>query len=331
MYRCTIRLLNYSFFIVIKDHVFSYPGFSSFNYFWNFGFLAMICLVFQLITGFILSLYYSADIELAFFSIERFMRDFEFGWAIRYFHSNGASLFFFFVYFHIARGMYYKSYNKTLLWVSGFLLFALLFATCFIGYVLPWGQMSYWGCMVITSLVTVIPTAGEFILNWIWGGTKISQITLMRLYSVHFILPFVLLALTCLHISILHIEGGSTPLGIENYDYLNFYPYLVIKDLFSFIFISLLFYLYFVFFNPNYLGDCINYIRADDIKTPIHIVPEWYFLPYYGMLRCIPNKLWGILCFLFSVICVAVIALFPNSKIPVKFDIFHKIFFFFFS
>lgn len=322
--------MNYSFYLKIKDHVVYYPAFTSFNYYWNFGFLLMICLVFQLITGFLLSFYYSSNIELAFWSIENFMRNFEYGWAIRYFHSNGASLFFFFIYFHIAKGFYYKSYNKILLWLSGFILFALLMAISFIGYVLPWGQMSYWGCMVITSLVTAIPLAGEYILHGLWGGQIISEITLMRAYSVHFILPFVLLALVFFHISILHIEGGSSPLGIENYDYIAFYPYLVIKDVFSFVFISLGFYLYFVFFNPNYLGDCINYIMADDIKTPVHIVPEWYFLPYYCMLRCVPHKVLGILCFLSSVLCIGLICLLPTSIIPTRYDLIHIFLFFFF-
>lgn len=185
--------------------------------------------------------------------------------------------------------------------------------------------------MVITSLVTAIPLAGEYILHGIWGGQIISEITLMRAYSIHFILPFILLALVFLHIVILHIEGGSSPLGIENYDYLAFYPYLVVKDIFSFIFISLGFYLYFIFFNPNYLGDCINFVMANDIKTPIHIVPEWYFLPYYCMLRCIPHKVLGILCFIASIMSIGLIPpLFPISKIPVKFDIIHKYFFFFF-
>ena len=297
----------------------------------KFRFFSVCLFSFQIITGFIISFYYSASVELAFFSIEHFMRSYKFGWLIRYFHANGASLFFMLIYFHIARGIYYKSYNKTLLWLSGFILFVLTFAICFLGYVLPWGQMSYWGCTVITNLVTVFPYCGEYVLHCIWGGEIISEITLVRIYSVHFILPFILLALSVIHLSILHIEGGSSPLGIENYDYITFYPYLVIKDIFSFIFFSLGFYTYFIFFNPNYLGECLNYVQVDYIKTPLHIVPEWYFLPYYCMLRCIYHKTGGILCFAFSVFIVAILVFLPTSKIPVKFDIYHKIFFFFFQ
>ena len=319
-----IRLLNYSFIIKIKDHVIFYPVFSTFNYFWAFGFMSFCCLIFQIITGFLITMFYSPNVILAFYSIEYFMREFSYGWLIRYFHSNGASIFFIMVYLHIARGIYYKSYNKMLLWITGFILWFLLMGTSFLGYVLPWGQMSYWGCMVITSLVTAIPVAGEYILNGIWGGTKISEITLMRIYSVHFLLPFVLLSLSIYHMLLLHVEGGSSPIGIENFDYISFYPYFIIKDIFALVFILLFIYLYLVFFNPNKLGDSLNYVPADSVKTPVHIVPEWYFLPFYCMLRCIHNKVLGILCMFFSMVAIAILCIFPNSLIPTKFDIIYK-------
>ena len=204
----------------MKDHGVLYTAFTNLNYFWSFGFLCLICLTTQILSGFILSTFYSPSVDLAFSSIEFFMRGYDYAWCLRYIHSNGASLFFIFIYCHIFRCLYYKSYHTPLLWVSGIVLWILLMGISFMGYVLPWGQMSYWGCMVITSLVTAIPCAGEYILNWIWGGGSISKFTLMRIYSVHFILPFVLLSLSVIHISLLHIEWSSSPLGIENYDYI---------------------------------------------------------------------------------------------------------------
>ena len=276
-------------------------------------------------------MFYSPNVDLAFYSIERFMREFAYGWLIRYFHCNGASIFFIAIYAHMFRGLFYKSYSKVILWITGIILWVLLMGTSFLGYVLPWGQMSYWGCMVITSLVTAIPYAGEFILSWVWGGNTISELTLMRLYSVHFILPFVLLAVSLIHmVLVLHIEGSSSPTGIENFDYVNFWPYLIVKDLFAFVMILSSLFLWLVFFNPNKLGDSLNYIPANSVKTPVHIVPEWYFLPFYCMLRCIPNKVYGILCMGASIFIFAILPLFPNSIVPTKFDVIHKYLFTFF-
>ena len=322
-----IRLLNYSFLIKFKDHAIVYPTFTNLNYFWSFGFLCLICLSTQILSGFLLSMYYTPSVDLAFSSIEFFMRGYSYSWLIRYTHSNGASLFFIFIIMHIYRGLYYKSYFKPLLWVTGIILWILLMATSFLGYILPWGQMSYWGCMVISSMLTAIPRAGQFLLNWVWGGGSISEITLMRVYSCHFVLPFILLSLSLIHISLLHIEGSSSPLGIENYDYINFYPYFYIKDLFSFIFLFIFIYFYLVFFNPNLLGDALNYVRADYIKTPVHIVPEWYFLPFYCMLRCIPHKVLGILCMGASIFIFFILPIFPTFSIITKFDLIHKFFF----
>ena len=309
----------------------AYPIFSTLNYFYSFGFLSFLCLIFQIITGLLLTMFYSPNVDLAFYSIEYMMRDFAYGWLIRYFHCNGASIFFILVYTHIARGIFYKSYNKMILWLTGLIIFFLLMAISFLGYVLPWGQMSYWGCMVITSFFTAIPVAGDYILYGLWGGTKISQITLMRIYSLHFLLPFVLLSVSIYHMLLLHVEGSSSPIGIENFDYLSFYPYFIIKDLFAILFILFTMYLFLVFFNPNKLGDSLNYVPANDIKTPEHIVPEWYFLPFYAMLRCIHDKVLGILCMLGSIIIIGLMAFLPNSYIPTKFDIIYKYLFTFFS
>ena len=326
-----MRLLNfYIFSKIYKNHLLSYPTQINLNYFYSFGVLLFICLVFQLITGFILTFYYSASIDLAFYSIERFMRNYKYSWAVRYFHSNGASIFFILLYCHMLRGLFYKSYYKKILWITGIIIWFLLILISFLGYVLPWGQMSYWGCMVITNLVTALPLCGEYVLHCIWGGPNISEITLMRVYSVHFILPFVLLCLAFIHLSILHVEGSNSPIGIEHFDNVFFGSYFYIKDVFSLIFMFLSLYLYFVFFNPNYLGESLNYIQADYIKTPLHIVPEWYFLFMYGILRCIPNKVYGILIAMSSIFIFLLLPLLPLSKIPTKFDWYHKLFVIFF-
>ena len=321
-----MRFLNfYIFSKTIKNHFIFYPTSINSSYFYSFGFLLGICLSFQLITGFILSWYYYSSVDLAFYSIEKFMRNFKYGWVIRYVHSNGASFFFIFMYLHILKGLFYKSYYKKLLWITGLIILILLMLTSFCGYILPWGQMSYWACVVITNMVTVFPVFGKYLLHGIWGGPNITEITLMRIYSVHFILPFVLACLALIHISILHVEGSSNPTGIENFDNICFLPYFYVKDLFSFIFIFLFLYIYFIFFNPNYMGETLNYIQADYIKTPLHIVPEWYFLFVYGILRCIPSKTYGIILGFGAIFIFFSLILLPLSKIPARFDLYHKL------
>ena len=252
------------------------------------------------------------------------MRYLKYGWFLRYFHINGASVFFILIYLHIVKGLYYKSYYKKSLWLTGVVLWLFLIAISFMGYVLPWGQMSYWGLVVITHLVTVIPIAGEFILNCIWGGPHISTMTLVRIYCMHFILPFLFAALALVHIIILHIEGSSSPIGIENFDNITFLPYFYTKDLFSFFFFFLFIYIYLIFFFPNYLGEALNYIEVDYENTPMHIVPEWYFLFVYGMLRCIPRKTPGILISFGAILIFFILPFYPLSSIPARFDILHK-------
>ena len=283
-------------FSILDNHIIHYPTPINLSYAWSFGAMAGICLVIQILTGIFLAMHYTPHIDLAFSSVEHIMRDVNNGWLIRYIHANGASMFFIVVYCHIFRGLYYGSYMspRELLWCSGVLLFILMMATAFMGYVLPWGQMSFWGATVITSLMTSIPFVGDAITQWLWGGFTVSNATLNRFFSLHFLLPFIIAGLTLIHIALLHKEGSNNPLGIEsNVDKISFYPYFFVKDLFSF-FVFITFFSVFIFYFPNVLGHPDNYIPADPMQTPAHIVPEWYFLPFYAILRSIPNKLGGV-------------------------------------
>jgi ubiquinol-cytochrome c reductase cytochrome b subunit len=241
-------------------------------------------------------MHYTPHIDLAFSSIEHIMRDVNNGWLIRYIHANGASMFFIVVYCHIFRGLYYGSYMhpRQLLWCSGVIIFIVMMATAFLGYVLPWGQMSFWGATVITNLVSAIPVVGQPIVDWLWGGFTVNNATLNRFFSLHFFLPFLIVGLSMLHLSLLHKDGSTNPLGVNSgIDRITFYPYFVVKDLFAF-FCFLLMFMVLVFYFPNMLGHPDNYIPADPMKTPPHIVPEWYFLPFYAILRSIPDKLGGV-------------------------------------
>jgi len=268
------------------------------NYMWNFGSLLAICLIIQIITGVTLAMHYNPSVLEAFNSVEHIMRDVNNGWLIRYLHSNTASAFFFLVYFHIGRGMYYGSYRspRTLVWSIGTVIFILMMATAFLGYVLPYGQMSLWGATVITNLMSAIPWVGQDIVEFIWGGFSVNNATLNRFFSLHFVLPFVLAALALMHLIVLHDTAGSgNPLGVSgNYERIAFAPYYLFKDLitiFAFIFVLSVF----VFFMPNILGDSENYVMANPMQTPAAIVPEWYLLPFYAILRSIPNKLIGVI------------------------------------
>lgn len=288
---------------------------SNISYLWNFGSLLALCLIIQIITGVTLAMHYSPNVLEAFNSIEHIMRDVNNGWLIRYLHSNTASAFFFLVYLHIGRGMYYGSYRspRTLVWAIGTVILILMMATAFLGYVLPYGQMSLWGATVITNLISAIPWIGQDIVEFIWGGFSVNNATLNRFFALHFVLPFVLAALVLMHLIALHdTAGSSNPLGISgNYDRLPFAPYFLFKDLitiFIFIFVLSLF----VFFMPNTLGDSENYIMANPMQTPPAIVPEWYLLPFYAILRSIPNKLLGVIA-MFSAILV--IMLLPIADI----------------
>lgn len=268
-----------------------FPTPKNFNYFWNFGAIAMFMLVTMIVSGITLAMHYAANTGLAFDSVERIMRDVNYGWLIRYIHMNGASFFFIAVYIHIFRGMYYGSYKKPreLLWMLGVLIFLLMMATAFMGYVLPWGQMSFWGATVITNLFSAIPLVGDSIVTFLWGGFSVDNPTLTRFFALHYLLPFVIVGVVFLHVWALHVTGSNNPLGIDvkgPQDTLPFHPYYTMKDTFG-ILVFLIVYVAFVFFMPNALGHPDNYIPANPMVTPAHIVPEWYFLPFYAILRAI--------------------------------------------
>jgi ubiquinol-cytochrome c reductase cytochrome b subunit len=269
------------------------------NYAWNFGSLAGIALMIQIVTGVILAMHYTPHVEKAFSSVEHIMRNVNYGWLLRYTHAVGASMFFAVVYLHIMRGLYYGSYKKPreLLWWFGIIIFVTMMATAFMGYVLPWGQMSYWGATVITNLFSAVPGVGESIVTFLWGGYSVDNATLNRFFALHYLLPFILLGLVVIHVAALHTHGSGNPTGVEpktEKDTIPFHPYYTVKDFVGFGVFFLVF-AGFVFYAPNYLGHPDNYIPADPMVTPPHIVPEWYFLPFYAILRAIPDKLGGVL------------------------------------
>ncbi len=278
-------------FTLINKEYGVFPTPRNFNYFWNFGAIAMVMLVTMIVTGITLAMHYNTSTAGAFDSVERIMRDVNSGWLIRYLHMNGASFFFIAVYIHIFRGMYYGSYKKPreLLWMLGVLIFLLMMATAFMGYVLPWGQMSFWGATVITNLFSAIPLVGDSIVTFLWGGFSVDNPTLTRFFALHYLLPFVIVGVVFLHVWALHVTGSNNPLGIDvkgPQDTLPFHPYYTMKDTFG-ILVFLIVYVAFVFFMPNALGHPDNYIPANPMVTPAHIVPEWYFLPFYAILRAI--------------------------------------------
>jgi len=281
---------------LVDNHIIDYPSPINLSYAWSFGALAGLCLVIQLVTGIFLAMHYTPHIDLAFSSVEHIMRDVNNGWLIRYMHANGASMFFIVVYSHIFRGIYYGSFMspRQHLWCSGVIIFLLMMATAFMGYVLPWGQMSFWGATVITNLFSAIPIVGPSIVDWLWGGFCVDNATLNRFFSLHFVMPFLIAGLVIAHIALLHKDGSNNPIGItSNSDKIPFYPYFYTKDLFSFMFL-MLFFSIILFYYPNLLGHPDNYIPANPMSTPAHIVPEWYFLPFYAILRSIPDKLGGV-------------------------------------
>lgn len=314
----------------IDSHILHYPTPINLNYAWSFGSSAGICLIIQIISGTFLAMHYTPHIDLAFVSVEHIMRDVNNGWLIRYIHANGASMFFIVVYCHIFRGLYYGSYMnpRQLLWCSGVVMFILMMAIAFMGYVLPWGQMSFWGATVITNLFTAIPVIGKTIVSWLWGGFTINDATLKRFYILHVILPFVLVGLTLIHLALLHRHGSNNPLGVDSgVDKIPFYPYFFIKDLFAF-FVFLFIFSLFIFYFPNALGHPDNYIPANPMQTPAHIVPEWYFLPFYAILRSIPNKLGGVSA-MFGSLFVLFLIPFTNTS-EIRSTTFRPIFKFFF-
>src|ERR1700678_2340238 len=300
--RLPIAGLVYSSFIV-------YPTPRNLNYWWTFGGILTFMLGVQIVTGVVLAMHYTPHVDFAFNSVEAIMRDVNYGWLLRYLHANGAAFFFVAVYAHIMRGMYYGSYKepREVLWILGVILFLLMVVTGFMGYVLPWGQMSFWAATVITNLFSAIPGVGDPIVTWLWGGYAVGNPTLNRFYSLHYLLPFVIAGVVVLHIWALHVAGQNNPTGVEpkaEKDTVAFTPYATIKDAFG-VSCFMLFFAWFIFYMPNYLGDADNYIPANPGVTPTHIVPEWYYLPFYAILRSIPNKLAGVIAMFSAIIVLA--------------------------
>jgi ubiquinol-cytochrome c reductase cytochrome b/c1 subunit len=295
-----IRWIDYRLpFLAMAEHeLYEYPTPRNLSYWWNFGSLAGIMLVVMIVTGVFLAMQYTPSALLAFDSVERIMRDVNYGWLIRYAHANGASMFFALIYIHMFRGLYYGSYKapRELLWILGVIILILMIATAFMGYVLPWGQMSYWAATVITSLFSAIPLVGQGIVTFLWGGFTVGDPTLHRFYALHYLLPFIILAVVLLHLIALHRFGSNNPLGIDMkgpQDSIPFHPFYTVKDLFG-LCVFLLIYAFFIFYAPNFLGNPDNYIPANPMQTPNHIVPEWYLLPYYAILRSITFSILGI-------------------------------------
>jgi ubiquinol-cytochrome c reductase cytochrome b/c1 subunit len=332
-----VRWIEYRLpvFAFLDHQLIDYPTPRNLNYWWNMGSLAGIMLMVQIVTGVILAMHYTPHADLAFSSVEHIMRDVNWGWMVRYLHANGGSMFFAVVYIHLFRGLYYGSYKspREILWWMGVLILLVMMATAFMGYVLPWGQMSFWAATVITNLFTAIPWIGEDLTIWLWGGYSVDQPLLNRFYSLHYLMPFVLVGIVFVHLWALHTHGSNNPLGVDikrPQDKIPFHPYYTVKDLFG---MGVMFFILalFTFFLPNYLGEVINYIPANPLQTPPHIVPEWYFLPFYAILRAVPDKLGGVIAMALSILILFVLPWLDTSKVrSAKFRPIYKQFFWLF-
>nr|YP_010890196.1 cytochrome b [Sovia lucasii]WJJ70285.1 cytochrome b [Sovia lucasii] len=299
---------------IMNNSLIDLPSPSNISTWWNFGSLLALCLIIQIITGLFLTMYYTANIELAFYSVNYICRNVNYGWLIRTLHANGASFFFICIYLHIGRGIYYESFNLKYTWMTGIIILFTLMATAFMGYVLPWGQMSFWGATVITNLLSAIPYLGTTLVQWIWGGFAVDNATLTRFYSFHFLLPFIVLALVMIHLLFLHQTGSNNPLGINsNLDKIPFHPFFTFKDLIGTI-ILLFILLMLILTNPYLLGDPDNFTPANPLVTPVHIQPEWYFLFAYAILRSIPNKLGGVIALVLSILILVILPFTFNKK-----------------
>ena len=297
----------------------AYPTPRNLNYWWTFGGILSFMLGVQIITGVVLAMHYQAHVDLAFRSVEFIMRDVNYGWLLRYIHANGASMFFLAVYIHMFRGIYYGSYKapREVLWILGVIIYLLMMATGFMGYVLVWGQMSFWAATVITNLFSAIPGVGETIVTWLWGGYAVGQPTLNRFFSLHYLLPFVIAGVVVLHVWALHVAGQNNPAGIEpksDKDTVPFTPYATVKDSFAIAVFCILF-AWFIFYIPGYLGHADNFIPANPAQTPAEIVPEWYYLPFYAILRSIPNKLLGVIALFGSILILAFLPWLDTSRV----------------
>lgn len=304
---------------VMHDQVTAFPTPRNLNYFWTFGGILTFCLIVQIVTGIVLAMHYVPHVDHAFASVQHIKRDVNYGWLMQAIHANGASMFFIAVYIHIFRGLYYGSYKspREVLWMLGVVILLLMMAIAFMGYVLPWGQMSFWGATVITNLFSAIPFVGESIVTWLWGGFSVDQPTLTRFFSLHFMLPFVLAGVVFLHIWALHVPGNNNPTGVaikSSQDAVPFHPYYTVKDAFA-LCVFVLFFAWFVFQVPGYLGHADNNIEANPLSTPEHIVPEWYFLPFYAILRAIPDKLMGVIAMFSSILILFVLPWLDTSKV----------------
>nr|YP_009183763.1 cytochrome b [Heliothis subflexa]ALN38373.1 cytochrome b [Heliothis subflexa] len=300
---------------IINGSLIDMPSPSNISSWWNFGSLLGLCLIIQILTGLFLTMYYTANIEMAFYSVNYICRNVNYGWLIRTLHANGASFFFICVYLHIGRGIYYESFNLKYTWTVGVIILFLLMATAFMGYVLPWGQMSFWGATVITNLLSAIPSLGIKIVTWIWGGFAVDNATLTRFYTFHFLLPFIILMMTMIHLLFLHQTGSNNPLGLNsNLDKIPFHPFFVFKDLIGFIILMFILTIL-TLTNPYLLGDPDNFIPANPLVTPVHIQPEWYFLFAYAILRSIPNKLGGVIALVMSILILIILPFTFNKKI----------------
>ena len=301
------------------DSFVDYPTPKNLNYWWTFGGILTFCLMTQIITGIILAMHYTPHVDLAFNSVEHIMRNVNYGWLIRYIHANGASMFFLAVYIHMFRGMYYGSYKapREVLWILGVIIYLLMMAAAFMGYVLPWGQMSLWGATVITNLFGAVPLVGDSIATWLWGGFSVDNPTLNRFFSLHYLIPFLIAGVVVLHIWALHVPGNNNPIGISvksSQDTVPFHPYYTVKDGFALVMFMILF-SYFIFFAPNVLGHADNYIPANPLVTPAHIVPEWYLLPFYAILRAVPDKLGGVIAMVGAIAILFVLPWLDTSKV----------------
>nr|ABW69135.1 cytochrome b [Lanius senator niloticus] len=305
---------NHPIMKTINDALIDLPTPSNISIWWNFGSLLGICLIMQITTGLLLAMHYTADTSLAFSSVAHICRDVQFGWLIRNLHANGASFFFICIYLHIGRGLYYGSYMNKETWNVGVILLLMLMATAFVGYVLPWGQMSFWGATVITNLFSAIPYIGQTLVEWAWGGFSVDNPTLTRFFALHFLLPFLIAGLTLVHLTFLHETGSNNPLGIpSDCDKIPFHPYYSIKDILGFA-LMLILLAALALFSPNMLGDPENFAPANPLATPPHIKPEWYFLFAYAILRSIPNKLGGVVALAASILVLFLIPLLHKSK-----------------
>nr|YP_010936675.1 cytochrome b [Callistethus plagiicollis]WKW91644.1 cytochrome b [Callistethus plagiicollis] len=299
---------------IINNSIIDLPTPSNISAWWNFGSLLGLCLSIQVITGIFLAMHFTAHVDMAFNSVIHICRDVNYGWLLRATHANGASFFFICIYLHIGRGMYYSSYNLHLTWTIGVLILFMVMATAFLGYVLPWGQMSFWGATVITNLLSAIPYLGNTIVQWLWGGFAVDNATLTRFFTLHFLLPFIIMALVIIHLLFLHQTGSNNPLGVNsNIDKVPFHPYFTYKDTFGFIFMTMMLILL-VLTNPYLLGDPENFTPANPLVTPIHIQPEWYFLFAYAILRSIPNKLGGVIALVMSIAILFIMPMINKKK-----------------